>query len=167
MQTSLLEADNNVPASAALAVSRSKEPTIITAEFTEVNSKKGWLGSVVLWNDKRRLENELKVLAKAVYGHEAAGLIPGHEIYVNLNNAIEHRVTEFCTKHRIPREPIEAQIPVVSKARELALPPKPLAKIKKGLSYWAIACIALAGLGFATGLFAVGYHWCLHLFGLA
>lgn len=169
MNLALLE--KNAQPATALAVSRRNEPAIIDADFVEVNSKKGWLARKTqrfsLWRDKRALEGDLRILAKAVYGHEAAGLPRGHDIYQKLNTAIEVRVRDFCTKYEVPREPVEAQIPVISKARELACPPKPLAKAKKGLGLWILACIALLGLGFATGLFAVGYHACLRLFHLA
>lgn len=160
------------PAPAATAATPAPEPALVDDKLREINPTKGLFArkkqEFILWKDKRELENRLKILAKAVYGHEAAGLPKGHDLYVRLDEAINDRVDMFCRKHNVPRDILETQIPVITKAREMAAPPEPIQTVKKGIGIWMLACLILLGLGFAIGIGNAGYHlgseWFLRLF---
>ena len=112
------------------------------------NATAAQLRSVRHYFDRRHLEAGLASLIDAASGHEAGGLASGAPLYVVLYRQSELLVSAYCERWQVTPEQLNAELPALSRLRNLVHPVTHWAGIIKAV----LAVLAMLGLSLALGL---------------
>ena len=121
------------------------------------------------WKDRARnkLQRELARVIQIAQDHESNNVKPGDPVYQHLYA----KALELCQSHfsewHLKRDDIEIEIPCMRQLRLMAKP-EAVVTVRRApvalLGLVAIVALPLV-IGAWCGLFGVGHHWIMHLFG--
>jgi len=108
--------------------------------------------------ERRHLDSNLAALVQAANGHDAQGVTQGSPAFVLLFERSQQLVSNYCERHQITPEQLNAELPALGKLRQLAQPASPHPQATKSLLAVAAAMLLAFLLGIAGGLMRLGYH---------
>ena len=150
-----------IPAAVPAIVQETPEPT------PAADTQPGWWASWCRDRARNKLQRTLARIIQISQDHESNGIKPGDPIYQHLyTKALELCHTYFDEWH-LNRDDIEIEIPCMRQLRLAAQPEATISARKAPVAIFGLLAIVALPLivGAWCGLFGVGHHWIMHLFG--
>lgn len=119
-----------------------------------------------LWLFKRfthKFEHELAKLIELANGHQARGLPPGSQAYVELYKQANDLIGCFCEEFDVDRASIEAMAPALRGLEGLTRAPSPVHQAGKGLGMILMVILGAILIGAIGGFVFAGFQWAAHL----
>ena len=150
-----------IPAAVPATVEAAPEPEPV------VGTLPGWWTGFRRDRARNKLQRTLARIIQISQDHESNGVPSGDPIYQSLHSkALELCHGYFDTWH-LDRDSIEIEIPCMRQLRLAAHPEAAVTARKAPAALFGLVAIVALPLivGAWCGLFGVGHHWIMHLFG--
>ena len=132
-----------------------------------LDTQLGWWASWCRGRARNKLQRTLARIIQISQDHESNGVPSGDPIYQSLHSKALALCHGYFDTWHLNRDSIEIEIPCMRQLR-LAAHPKDTMSTRKGpvIFFGLVTIVALPlVIGVWTGLFGIGQHWIMHLFG--
>ena len=150
-----------IPAPVPAIVQETPEPT------PAADTQPGWWASWCRDRARNKLQRTLARIIQISQDHESNGVPSGDPIYQSLHSKALELCHGYFDEWHLNRDNIEIEIPCMRQLRLAAHPEATVTARKAPVAILGLVAIVVLPLivGVWCGLFGVGHHWIMHLFG--
>ena len=150
-----------IPAAVPATVEAAPEPEPV------VGTLSGWWAGFRRDRARNKLQRTLARIIQISQDHEANGVPSGDPIYQSLHSKALALCHGYFDEWHLNRDNIEIEIPCMRQLRLAAHPEVTVTARKAPVAILGLVAIVVLPLivGAWCGLFGVGHHWIMHLFG--